>query len=244
MAERPGFMIYFDFAPALAKLTDDEAGKLFKAIMDYASMGIVSEIEGLCGFAFEMIRPRIDKDRKVYEEKCRKSSYTAYVREAKKRGETFLEYGEWLAQKASVHDRAQSCTDVHDGEHPTLPEPKEEQPQGHVDNASPSDPVAAVLSDYLNRINPTASPTSLDELRSYAEDLGEDVCKRAFDLAIDSKKTTWPYIKAILQDKLKRGVKCLADWDAQEEARRTKGGKMNGGNTGDPGQSARIGKRV
>lgn len=82
-----------------------------------------------------------------------------------------------------------------------------------------NDPVASVLSDYLNRINPTASPSSLDELRSYAEDMGKDVCIRAFDIALDNKKTTWPYIRAILRDKLQRGVKCLADWDALEAER-------------------------
>ena len=77
--------------------------------------------------------------------------------------------------------------------------------------------VAAVLSDYLNRINASASQTSLDELRGFVEVVGPDVCRRAFDIALDSKKATWPYIRAILQDKAKRGVKCLADWDALDQ---------------------------
>lgn len=73
--------------------------------------------------------------------------------------------------------------------------------------------IAAVVSDYLNRINPAASPTSLQELADYAEELGEAVCKRAFDIALDEKKSTWSYIRAILRDKAARGIKCLADWD-------------------------------
>ena len=44
-------------------------------------------------------------------------------------------------------------------------------------------------------------------------------CKRAFDIALDSKKTTWSYIRAILREKLSSGVRCLADWDALEEKR-------------------------
>lgn len=90
----------------------------------------------------------------------------------------------------------------------------------------PPDPVAAVLADYLNRINPSASPYSLDELRGYAEEMGEAVCKRAFDIALDNKKATWRYVRAILRDKLSRGVKCLADWDALEEKRES--GKSGG----------------
>ena len=85
--------------------------------------------------------------------------------------------------------------------------------------AEKADPVSAVLADYLDRINPTASPASLDELKGYAEQMGEAVCKRAFDIALDSKKTTWSYIRAILRDKLSSGVRCLADWDALEEKR-------------------------
>lgn len=79
--------------------------------------------------------------------------------------------------------------------------------------------VEAVLADYLNRINPAASPMSLDELKGYAEVLGEAVCKRAFDIALDSKKTTWPYIRAILRRLQSQGVRCLADWETIERAR-------------------------
>ena len=59
---------------------------------------------------------------------------------------------------------------------------------------------AEVVSDYLNRVNPSASPSSLDELRGFVEVLGPDVCRRAFDIALDSKKSTWPYIRTILQN--------------------------------------------
>lgn len=86
------------------------------------------------------------------------------------------------------------------------------------------DPAAAVLADYLDRINASASQASLEELKGYAQTMGEAVCKRAFDIALDSKKATWPYIRAILRDKQAKGVRCLADWDALEE------GGRHGGN--------------
>ena len=82
---------------------------------------------------------------------------------------------------------------------------------------SPPPPIAEVLLDYRNRINASASPACLDELQGFAEVVGPEVCKRAFDVALDCKKTTWPYIRAILRDKVARGVKCLADWDALEQ---------------------------
>ena len=39
MAERPGFMIYFDTAPAFERLDDADAGRLIKALLSYSSMG-------------------------------------------------------------------------------------------------------------------------------------------------------------------------------------------------------------
>ena len=83
----------------------------------------------------------------------------------------------------------------------------------------PTGKAAAVIADYLNRINASASQSTIDKLKGYAESMGPDVCKRAFDIALDSKKASWPYIQAILQDKQARGVKCLADWD-ELDARR------------------------
>lgn len=99
---------------------------------------------------------------------------------------------------------------------------------------SPPSPAAEVLADYLNRINAAASQTCLDELWGFAETVGPDVCRRAFDIALDSKKATWPYIRAILRDKAQRGVKCLADWDALgEKLSKWPSGKVPYGSAGE-----------
>ena len=82
-----------------------------------------------------------------------------------------------------------------------------------------SSAVVAVIRDYCDRINPTPSPGSLDELKGYVEEMGEAVCKRAFDIALDAKKANWNYIRGILRNKLSQGVHCLADWDALEAER-------------------------
>lgn len=82
--------------------------------------------------------------------------------------------------------------------------------------------VAAVMSAYMDKINPTPSRTSIDELRGYAEQMGAECCLRAFDIALDAKKANWPYIRGILRSKLSQGVHCLADWDALEAKRDAK----------------------
>lgn len=85
-----------------------------------------------------------------------------------------------------------------------------------------SSTVAMVQADYLNRVNASASPASLDELAGFVEAMGPDCCRRAFDIALDERIPRWSYIRGILQDRQQRGVKCLADWDALDGQRQKK----------------------
>lgn len=82
------------------------------------------------------------------------------------------------------------------------------------------DPVlAAVMTAFMDKINPTPSPMCIEELTAFAKLMGSECCIRAMDIALDAKKANWTYIRAILRTKLQQGVKCLADWDEIEERR-------------------------
>lgn len=84
--------------------------------------------------------------------------------------------------------------------------------------------LAAVMSAYMDRINPKPSPSSLEELKGYVEAMGGEVCLKAIDTAVDAGKGTWSYVRAILRAKREQGVKSLADWNALEQRR--SGGKQ------------------
>lgn len=84
-------------------------------------------------------------------------------------------------------------------------------------------PLAAVMSAYLDKINPTPSQTSLDELKGYVERLGAEVCLRAIDKALDAGKATWNYIRGTLRSVESQGVRCIADWDKLDAERKENG---------------------
>lgn len=94
---------------------------------------------------------------------------------------------------------------------------------GNVETIPPVSPldreIGEAVSYFLDRVNPMASQTCLEELACYVKTMGAAVCKRAMDIALDNKSAKWSYIKAILADKQSRGVKCLADWDELEKER-------------------------
>lgn len=102
MAERstgkkPGVMIYFDLRPCLKRLNLEEKGRLFEAILDYAEDGVIPELDGICGVAWDFLRPRIDRDSSSYEKSCVKKRYAAYCRDARKRNLTPMTFDEWEA---------------------------------------------------------------------------------------------------------------------------------------------------
>lgn len=84
-----------------------------------------------------------------------------------------------------------------------------------------------VINYLIHRVDLCPSPRCREELRGFEAVLGREVCLRAIDEAADEGKRSWAYIRGILRAKEKLGVRSLADWDRQEQARRAE--KAGGG---------------
>ena len=86
MADRPGIMIYFSFHSALKRLSYEEKGVLFDAILDYGETGALPELDGVLGVCWDFIQPVIDKDAEAYRRKCERAKKSVEARWAKERG--------------------------------------------------------------------------------------------------------------------------------------------------------------
>lgn len=196
--QREQFTFYRSYYEALKKLSKRDREQAIMAICAYALDEEIIPLSGPASVMFLLVKPTLDVGRK----RAANGKQGGSKQKAKAKQSASDKEGE----KEVEGEIENEC-------YPPTPLPPSEK----------ANAVSAVLADYLDRINPTASPASLDELKGYAEEMGESVCKRAFDIALDSKKANWPYIRAILRDKLQRGVRCIADWDAlesQEESRK------------------------
>lgn len=89
--------------------------------------------------------------------------------------------------------------------------------------------VAAVMSAYMDRINPNVSEQLVAEMLGFLQTMGQECCLRAIQIAQDERKTQWSYVRGILRSKQAQGVRCLADWDAVEEKHEK---KKRGGDDG------------
>lgn len=75
MQNRSSFVLYTEYDQHLELLTDEECGRLFRAIMQYAATGESPDLVGAERMAFSFIRAQMDKaatinHRATYEYKC------------------------------------------------------------------------------------------------------------------------------------------------------------------------------
>lgn len=84
---------------------------------------------------------------------------------------------------------------------------------------------SAAVDLFLRKVNPNASGECLRELLDFESQLGSEVCEYAINYAIDEKKTSWSYIRAILSSFVKDGVLSMDDVRRREQMRKQRSGK-------------------
>lgn len=195
--EREQFTFYRSFWEAMKALPKKDQLPFVMAVCSYALDGESKPLTGAPYASFLLVKPVLDKASKRASNGKQGGSKPKANRkqtESRKEGEKEREKEKEVEVEVEV-----------EGDTPHIPPP-------------PPD-CASVQNAYLDRINPCASQASLNALCEYARKMGPEVCLRAMDIALDEKKATWSYIRAILQDKQDRGVRCLEDWDALLEGR-------------------------
>ena len=71
------FCFYHNYAKKCEKLSDQELGRLVRALLKYSETGEATELVGRESIAFDFIADDIDRAKQSYEEKCRKLSANA-----------------------------------------------------------------------------------------------------------------------------------------------------------------------
>lgn len=197
---------YYSYLDFMAELSDAECGRLFKACLTYGKTGAEPELRGNERFVWPGIKSQIDRDAEKYKARCEQN------RNNRQRTST----NDNERQRPSTKQTKEKAKEKAKGK----AKGKERSPGGDSSAPARADTAAAY---YLDRVNPMASQASLEELAGFESAMGTAVCQRAIDVALDERKASWSYIRAILRDKQAKGVRSLADWDALE-AKREGGG--------------------
>lgn len=68
------FRLYFDLADTFADLTDEEAGKVIKALLSFCNGGEVEDLTGGAKIVFGILRRQFERDAEAYDDKCKRLS--------------------------------------------------------------------------------------------------------------------------------------------------------------------------
>ncbi len=74
MDKKNSFILYNDYHRHINRLSDEDAGRLFKAIFVYSMTGEVPPLSDSADMAFSFIQAQLDRDREKFAEVCRRRS--------------------------------------------------------------------------------------------------------------------------------------------------------------------------
>lgn len=108
---RPGVMLYFSVLPALDSLPTASAGMLLLAAMHYAQDGQEPVFEDdTLTFAWAILKPSIDRDGEVYDEKRLRGEWMTYCRQCKRDGNEAADFETWRQRTVTESLRADTDT--------------------------------------------------------------------------------------------------------------------------------------
>lgn len=70
---REFFCAYHSYLKSMRKLTDEECGRLFRALLTYSITGEETELEGREEIVFDIFSQQIDRDKESYEKTCQQN---------------------------------------------------------------------------------------------------------------------------------------------------------------------------
>lgn len=187
---KPGVMFYFDVRPCIKRLDINEKGRLFEAILDYGEFGIVPDLDGALGVAWDFIQPKLDRDAGRYDKQVEQKQYAVFSREVRKNGSNPVSFDEWKSLSDIERNRLLSADTER---YPTTTSTPNLQPQTTSINLQqttkrkadePPTPAKRSFSQF------GWVKLSQEEYDRLVADLGEAEAKRCIDYVDEAAQST------------------------------------------------------
>lgn len=207
---KDSFILYLDQQEIFEMLTDEQAGQLIKNIFLYERTGQMPKMDKMLTLAFVPIMQILDKNRRKYDDKCKKNKENIEKR--------------WNKKNTVVYECKKTNTNYTDNDNDSDNEYDNELTTTVVNNVSDScvDGLQNVIDFYNNNIG-AITPYGLEVLQDYAKEIESGAIIYAMQISVEADKRNIKYIKAILNNWSKKGIKTLIE--AQKESQSFKGKK-------------------
>ena len=199
MARMTGFVFQDEYLDRLKRLSDEELGRLIRALAGYHITGDAPELNGVEGLAFDFIRQDVDRIEEQYRLKCE-------TNRRNRRGSAAPE------------------TPADEKERPLTVVPKDKVKEKDKDETRDDPPLPGDAQDALLNKARTAlsglTDTHLSALRSYRAQLGDPLVSYAIDRTVANGAKGWGYTEAILSAYAQQGIRTVEDAQAADEQHR------------------------
>lgn len=219
MAEKESFVFYASFYEALQDLKDKERLKMYDAICELALNNKETKMAGLAKTIFTLIKPQILANQKRYEngkKGGRPKKETNGLQEEKTNG--------FENKKTTGYEKTETKTKPNENVNVNVNENDNENVnvnENDNDNENVSDSCVDGLQeiiDFYNQNIGLITPYGIEVLEDYAKEMTADLIIYAMEISVEANVRTIQYIKGILNNWSKKGIKTLVE--AKEENRK------------------------
>jgi len=185
---RDSFIFYRSFYEAIKEVPESEQLQIYKAISMYALEQEEIELTGVAKAIFSLVKPQLDANYKKYENgKQSRSKMKAKEKQSKSKMETNVNDNdnENVNENVNVNDNNNASDSCVDG-------------------------LQEVIDFYNNNIG-LVTPYTLEVLEDYTKELGKELIIYAMQISVEANKRNGRYIKAILNNWQKAGIKTLIE---------------------------------
>ena len=178
-------LLFTEHRAAIDYLSDEDAGKLIKALFAYVDEGKLPDFNGPMMSLFTVIRTQIDRSHEAYKAKCEKNSANAKKRFATHSASATASFGN--PSQANVCERMPSHTDA------ILPNPTPSpNPKSNPDIDDGAD--THIINDTEVVVDEEYPFNKIWEM--YGKPIGDidQLCQRWQQLSLDEKKKIFEYV--------------------------------------------------
>lgn len=213
---KDSFILYTEQREVINKLSDEQAGRLIKAIYEYVETEKMPELDSLLDIVIIPFKQNLDRNKEKYN-KISEIRAKAGAKGGK--------------QKKQLQTEESKCND-NDNVNDNVDEDVDDNEDVNVnvndnDNVSDScvDGLHEVIDFYNNNIG-VITPFGLEVLSSYAEEMSSDLIILAMKKSVEANIRTIQYIKGILNNWRKKGIKTVIEAENEDLVFRQKDEKQ------------------
>lgn len=211
---KDSFILYTEQKAIIDKLTDEQAGKLIKAIYEYVATDKMPELETTIDLVITPFKIALDKNKEKYQNVVVRNRENGMKGGRPKKPTGF--FGNPMKPKKADNDNE------YDNDNDTAIAVIESDSRADGSH-QPDSCVDEVVKFYEQNFG-TISPFIFETLNGYRSDFTDDIIIYAMQLAVKANAKTINYIKAILNNWQKANVKSLLD-AKNENKKNTRGTK-------------------